>query len=110
MQRPDERWRGVVTAREFRGDEAILRIKPESGDQIRRRRSFSTLPAGARVEPKRCTDDGDYGLWGGLDASEIGEIHRDHVARALHCLQIQPRVRSQQRSLGRCDLQQRRVS
>ena len=47
---PDEIGRGVVTAREFRGDEAILRVKPESGVQIRRRRSFSTLPAGARVE------------------------------------------------------------
>ena len=47
---PDERGRGVVTAHEFRGAAAALRVKPDSGVQIRRRHSFSTLPAGARVE------------------------------------------------------------
>ena len=50
---PDANGRGVVTAREFRGDEVILRVRLESGVQIRcRRRSFSTMPAGARVEAR----------------------------------------------------------
>ena len=48
---PNESGRAVAAAREFRGDEVILRIRLESGAQIRcRLRSHSTLPAGARVE------------------------------------------------------------
>ncbi len=47
---PDVDGRGIVVAREFRGDQVILSVRLESGATVRsRRRSFSTLPAGSRV-------------------------------------------------------------
>lgn len=47
---PDNHGQGTVVAREFRGDQVMLSVKLESGVSVRsRRRSFSTLPAGARV-------------------------------------------------------------
>lgn len=47
---PDTRGEGTVVSREFRGDEVILNVRLDSGESVRsRRRSFSRLPAGARV-------------------------------------------------------------
>ena len=56
---PDPNGRAAITAREFRGDETLLRIRLESGAQIRiRRRSFSTIPAGARAELRAARESG----------------------------------------------------
>ena len=42
--------KGVIEAREFRGDEIILTVRLSSGAAIRSRlSSYSTLPAGSRV-------------------------------------------------------------
>ena len=47
---PDRVGQGEVVSREFRGDDVILRVRLDSGAEVRsRRRSFSTLPAGSRV-------------------------------------------------------------
>jgi iron(III) transport system ATP-binding protein len=52
----DTEGQGIVTSREFRGDEVILNVLLESGDSVRsRRRSYSRIPAGSgvRVVPVR---------------------------------------------------------
>ncbi len=47
---PDSDGQGIVSAREFRGEQVILSVKLNSGSTVRAsRRSHSTLPAGSRV-------------------------------------------------------------
>lgn len=74
--KPDADGRAVITAREFRGDEVLLRITLDSGAQIRvRRRSFSTLPAGVRVKTEAARESGfmAYAEGGNCESAIFGE-------------------------------------